>query len=77
MRLLDKSDKYSDVFLIMTDNLSVNQKMFNVDHHEYPSTAIYSILHPINNPIFHALFTFYGMTHCFKNITSNWVTEPS
>ena len=61
------------VFL-MTNNVSVNPKMFNVYHNEYPSTAIYSIQHPINNLICHALFTFYDMTHCFKNIRSNWVT---
>ena len=61
------------VFLIMTDNLSVHQKMFKVYHKENPSTAIYSIRHPI----FDTLFTLYDMPHCFKNIRNNWVTEPS
>ena len=65
------------VFLIMTDNLSVNQKMFKVYHKENPSTAIYSIRHPIHNQIFDTLFTLYDMPHCFKNIRNNWVTEPS
>ena len=65
------------VFLIMTANLSVNQKMFKVYHKENPSTAIYSIRHPIQNPIFDTLFTLYDMPHCFKNIRNNWVTEPS
>ena len=65
------------VFLIMTDNLSVNQKMFKVYHKENQSTAIYSIRHPINNPIFDTLFTLYDMPHCFKSIRNNWVTEPS
>ena len=65
------------VFLIMTDNLSVNQKMFKVYHKENPGTAIYSIRHPIHNPIFDTLFTLYDMPHCFKNIRNNWVSEPS
>ena len=66
------------VFLIMTDNLSVNQKMFKVYHKENPSTAIYSIRHPsIHNQIFDTLFTLYDMPYCFKNIRNNWVTEPS
>ena len=59
------------VFLIMTDNSSVYQKMFQVYHKENPSMVIYSIRHPINNPIFDTLFTLYDMPHCY------WVTEPS
>ena len=51
--------------------------MFKVYHKENPSTAIYSIRHPIHNPIFDTLFTLYDMPHCFKNIRNNWVTEPS
>ena len=58
------------VFLFMTDNLSVNQKMFKVYHKENPCTAIYSIRHPIYNPIFDTHFTLY-------DIRNNWVTEPS
>ena len=65
------------VFLIMRDNLSVNQKMFKVYHKENSSTAIYSIRHPIHNPIFDTLFTLYDMPHCFKNIRNNGVTESS
>ena len=65
------------VFLIMTDNLSVNQKMFKVYHKENQSTAIFSIKHPIDNPVFDTLFTFYDMPHCFKSTRNNWVTEPS
>ena len=41
---------------------------------ENHSTAIYSFNHPINNPVFDTLFS---LPHCFKNIRSNWVTEPS
>ena len=51
--------------------------MFKVYHKENPSTAIYSITHPIHNPIFDTLFTLYDMPHCFKNVRNNWVTEPS
>ena len=29
-----------------------------------------------DTPVFDHLFTFYNMTHCFKNIRNNWVTEP-
>ena len=65
------------VYLIMTDNLSVNQKMFKVYHTENVSTAIYSIKHPINNPIFDTLFTMYDMSHNFKNIRNNWDTEAT
>ena len=65
------------VFLLMTDNLSVNQIMFKVYHQENHITAIYSFNHPINNPVFDTLFSFYDMPHCFKNIRSNWVTQPS
>lgn len=65
------------VFLIMTDNHSVNQKMFKVYHQNSTSTAIYSVVHPHENPIFKELFTFYDMTHCFKNIRNNWVTEKT
>ena len=43
------------VFLLMTDNLSVNQKMFKVYHQGNHSTAIYSFNHPINNPVFDTL----------------------
>ena len=54
------------VFLIITDNLSVNQKI----------QVRRSILSD-HNPIFDTLFTLYDMPHCFKNIRNNWVTEPS
>ena len=64
-------------FLIMTDNHSVNQKMFKVYHQNSTSTAIYSVVHPHENPIFKELFTFYDMTHCLKNIRNNWVTEKT
>ena len=65
------------VFLIITDNLSVNQKMFKVYHKENQSTAIFAIKHPIDNPVFDTLFTLYDMPLCFKSIRNNWVTEPS
>ena len=39
--------------------------------------CIYSIRHPIHNPIFVTLFTLYDMPPCFKNIRNNWVTVPS
>ena len=66
------------VFLIMTDNHSVNQKMFKVYHQNSTSTAIYSVVHPHENPtIFKELFTFYDMTHFSKNIRNNWVTEKN
>lgn len=65
------------VFLIMTDNHSVNQKMFKVYHQNNASAAIYSVVHPHDNPYFKELFTFYDMTHCLKNIRNNWVTEKT
>jgi len=65
------------VFLVMTDNHSVNQKMFKIFHKDCPGTAIYSVLHPHPNPIFKQLFTFYDMTHCLKNIRNNWITEKT
>ena len=62
------------VFLMITANLSVNQKMFKVCHKENPSTAICSIRHPIHNPIFDTLFTLYDMPQCFKNIRTLEIT---
>ena len=54
MDIVHKSGGY--VFLVMTDNLSVNQKIFNVHHQENVSTALYSIRRPINNPVFDHLY---------------------
>ena len=51
--------------------------MFKVYHQNSTSTAIYSVVHPLENPIFKELFTFYDMTHCLKNIRNIWVTEKT
>ena len=65
------------VFGIMSDNLSVNQKTFKLFHNTYNSQDIYSVTHPINNSLFEKLFTLYDPTHLFKNIRNNWVTEKT
>ena len=75
MKMIFESGGY--VFLIVTDNYSANQKMFNVYHTENTSTAVYSVKHPCENPIFDSLYTFYDIVHCFKSIRNNWITEPT
>ena len=65
MNIIDEACTY--IFLIMTDNLPVYQKMSLGFRKENPSTAIYSIKHPTNNSIFDTLSTLYDFPHCFKN----------
>ena len=61
----------------MSDNLSVNQKVFKLFHNTYTSQDIYSVNHPVESSIFEKLFTLYDPTHLFKNIRNNWVTEKT
>ena len=46
------SDAGGFVFLVMTDNLSVNQKMFKLLKNMYPPTSLATITHPLNNAYF-------------------------
>ena len=65
------------VFLLMSDNLSVNKKTFKTFHEVFGSRGITSITHPFPNSKFENLFTLYDPTHLFKNIRNNWCTEKS
>lgn len=65
------------VFAIMSDNLSVNQKTFKLFHSTYTTQDIYSVAHPVNNSLFDKLFTLYDPTHLLKNMRNNWVTEKT
>ena len=65
------------VYLDMSDNLSVNQKMFKTFHSDYKTTNIFSIEHPVENTKFAQLYLFYDPTHLFKNIRNNWVSEKT
>ena len=65
------------VYLVMSDNLSVNQKLFKMFHTNYESNSIFSIVHPIKNTRFSYSYLFYDPTHLFKNIRNNWVTEKT
>ena len=65
------------VFGVMSDNLSVNQKTFKTFHSKFQSYDISSVAHPISNSQFERLFTLYDPTHLFKNIRNNWITEKT
>ena len=63
------------VFLAMTDNLSVNKKMFKLLHEGNKSHSIAAIEHPFKNSFFKSFSLCYDPTHAFKNIRNNWATE--
>lgn len=65
------------VFLVMTDNLSVNTKMFKLLHETNFSHSIASIEHPFENSLFNSCSLFFDPTHAFKNIRNNWITEKT
>ena len=56
------------VFLFMSDNLSVNQKLFRLLHTRFGSRGIFAVQHPIQNPVFPMLYLLYDMVHLLKNI---------
>ena len=61
----------------MCGNLSVNQKVFKLFHQNFETLSIASIIHPIPNERFEALFTLYDPVHLLKNIRNNWLTEKT
>ena len=65
------------VFLAMTDNLSVNQKMFKLLKGKYHQHSLSVITHPLNNILLKYLSLFYDPTHMLKNIRNNWTTEKT
>ena len=65
------------VFGLMSDNLSVNQKVFHLFHQSFQSLNISSIDHPVPNSKFKMLYTLYDPVHLFKNIRNNWITEKT
>ena len=59
----------------MNDNLKANVSCFAKFHTENKSLNHYSIEHPCPNETFSVLFLLYDLTHLFKNIYNNWITE--
>ena len=62
---------------VMTDNLSVNRKMFNLLHEQFGTHDICSINHPFENDYLKCLFVFSDPVHLFKNIRNGWITEKT
>ena len=65
------------VFLIMTNNLSVNQKLFNLLERIHTQKTVATIVHPVNNMYFKLMTLAFDPTHMLKNIRNNWVTEKT
>ena len=65
------------VFGVVTDNLSVNQKVFKTLYEKYKPRTICSIDHPIENKHFSDMHLFYDTIHLMKNIQNNWITEKT
>ena len=65
------------VFLVMTDNLSVNQKLFKLLQQKYHKESLSAICHPISNIYFKYMNLCYDPPHMLKNIRNNWTTEKT
>ena len=52
------------VYALMSDNLSVNQKVFKLVHQNFQSLSIASVVHPVSNTKFKAMFTLYDPRTC-------------
>ena len=65
------------VYALMSDNLRVNQIVFKLLHQMFQSLSKFSVVHPIPNVKFQALYCLYDPTHLFKNIRNNWVTDKT
>ena len=65
------------VFLTMTDNLSVNQKLFKILVNLYHSNSIGTVYHPVNNSYFNVMYLCYDPVHLIKNIRNNWISEKT
>ena len=75
VKLIHEAGGY--VYAIMSDNLSVNQKMFTMFHQNCETLSIFSIKHPVINDKFSMLYLMYDPAHLFKNIRNNWVSEKT
>ena len=65
------------IFSVVTDNLSMNQKVFKILWEMYTPLTICSVEHPIENTNFPDLYTLYDTTHLIKNIRNNWISEKT
>ena len=65
------------IFLVMTDNLSVNQKLFKLLQQKYHKESLSAICHPISNVHFNSMNLCFDPTHMLKNIRNNWTTEKT
>ena len=64
-------------FLVMTDNLSVNQKLFKLLQQKYHKESLSAICHPISNVHFNSINLCFDPTHMLKNIRDNWTIEKT
>ena len=65
------------IFLVMTDNLSVNQKLFKLLQQKYHEESLSAICHPISNVHFNSMNLCIDPTHMLKNIRNNCLTEKT
>ena len=65
----------SYVFLIMADNLFVNQKLLKIFHEKFKTKEIFAVTHPVPNLKFSVMYSLYDPVHLIKNIRNNWITE--
>lgn len=65
------------VDLVLSDNLSVNRKMFKNMHKDYGTLGIHSVKHPLPSEEVDALNLFSDPVHGFKNIRNNWISEKT
>ena len=65
------------VFSLMSDDLSVNQKVYKMYHEKFQSVNVAAVNHPFKNETFDSLYTIHDPVHLLKNIRNNWITEKS
>ena len=65
------------IFLIMTDSLLVNQKLFNLLKRIHTQKTVATIVHPFSNIYFKLMTLAFDPTHKLKSIRNNWVTEKT
>ena len=65
------------VFLIMTDNLSVNRKTFKIYHKDNKNSPTFFVPHPNTNHVFPNIYTFYDVVHNLKCLRNNFISEKT
>ena len=65
------------VFLVMTDNLSVNQKMCHLLKQIHHQNSVATITHPMKNIYLKLMTLGFDPMHVLKNVRNNWSTEKT